>query len=129
MDITGYITNIYNQPSEYETHFSYRIVKNISIQLTMEKVNVPSNHNCPWVFLVLSFSIIRDTDVVLKTYLGRWTIGRSDERGSGISELPARYDDDGDVKPGRPSGQFITISFRGNKKGPRGHNWIYYKYI
>ena len=33
-------------------------------------------------------------DVVLKTYLGRWTIGRSGERGSGISVLPARYDDD-----------------------------------
>ena len=33
-------------------------------------------------------------DVVLKTYLGRWTIGRSGERGSGISMLPARYDDD-----------------------------------
>ena len=35
-------------------------------------------------------------DVVLKTYLGRWTIGRSGERGSGISVLPARYDDDDD---------------------------------
>ena len=30
----------------------------------------------------------------LKTCLGRWTIGRSGERGSGISVLPARYDDD-----------------------------------
>ena len=37
-----------------------------------------------------------DRDVVLKTYLGRWMIGRSGERGSGISELPARYDDDDD---------------------------------
>ena len=34
--------------------------------------------------------------VVLKTYLGRLTIGRSGERGSGISVLPARYDDDDD---------------------------------
>ena len=34
---------------------------------------------------------------VLKTYLGQWTIGRSGgERGSGISVLPARYDDDDD---------------------------------
>ena len=32
----------------------------------------------------------------LKTYLGRWTIGRSGERGSGISVLPTRYDDDDD---------------------------------
>ena len=34
--------------------------------------------------------------VVLKTCLGRWTIGRSGERGSGISVLPARHDDDDD---------------------------------
>ena len=34
-------------------------------------------------------SYVRIQDVVLKTYLGR-----SGERGSGISVLPARYDDD-----------------------------------
>ena len=33
-------------------------------------------------------------DVVLKTCLGRWAIGRSGERGSGISVLPARHDDE-----------------------------------
>ena len=43
-------------------------------------------------------SYVRIQDVVLKTYLGRWTIGRSGERGSGISVLPARYDDDVSVK-------------------------------
>ena len=37
---------------------------------------------------------VRIRDVVLKTCLGRWTIGRSGERGSGISVLPARHDDD-----------------------------------
>ena len=41
-------------------------------------------------------SYVRIQDVVLKTYLGRWTIGRSGERGSGISVLPAWYDDDDD---------------------------------
>ena len=41
-------------------------------------------------------SYVRIRDVVLKTYLGRWTIGRSGERGSGISVLPARYDADDD---------------------------------
>ena len=41
-------------------------------------------------------SYARIQDVVLKTYLGRWTIGRSGERGSGISVLPARDDDDDD---------------------------------
>ena len=35
-------------------------------------------------------------NIVLKTHLGRWTIGRSGERGSGISVLPARHDDDDD---------------------------------
>ena len=38
--------------------------------------------------------LCENTDVVQKTYLGRWTIGRSGERGSGVSVLPARYDDD-----------------------------------
>ena len=41
-------------------------------------------------------SYVRIRDVVLKTYLGRWTTGRSGERGSGISVLPARDDDDDD---------------------------------
>ena len=39
-------------------------------------------------------SYVRIRDVVLKTYLGRWTIGRCGERGSGISVLPAGYDDE-----------------------------------
>ena len=36
-------------------------------------------------------------DVVQKTCQRRWTIGKSGERGSEISMLPARYDDDDDV--------------------------------
>ena len=35
-------------------------------------------------------------DVVLKTCQRRWTIGKSGERWSGISVLPARHDDDDD---------------------------------
>ena len=42
-------------------------------------------------------SYVRIQDVVLKTCLGRWTIGRSGERGSGISVLPAWHDDDDDI--------------------------------
>ena len=42
-------------------------------------------------------SYVRIRDVVLKTYRERWTIGRSGERGSGISVLLARYDDDDDI--------------------------------
>ena len=41
---------------------------------------------------------VRIRDVVLKTCLRRWTIGRSGERGSGISVLPARHDDE-DIIP------------------------------
>ena len=41
-------------------------------------------------------SYVRIRYVVLKTYLGRWTIRRSGERGSGISVLPARHDDEDD---------------------------------
>ena len=35
-------------------------------------------------------------DLALKTCQRRWTIGRSGERGSGISVLAARHDDDDD---------------------------------
>ena len=39
---------------------------------------------------------VRIRDVFQKTCLRRWTKGRSGERGSGISVLPARHDDDDD---------------------------------
>ena len=42
-------------------------------------------------------SYVRIRDVVLKTCLGRWMIGKNGERGSGISVLPARHDDDDDL--------------------------------
>ena len=41
-------------------------------------------------------SCVRIRDVALKTCQRRWTIGRSGERGSGISELVARHEDDDD---------------------------------
>ena len=43
-------------------------------------------------------SYVRIRDVALKTCQRRWTIGRSGERGSGISVLVARHDDDGTLK-------------------------------
>ena len=39
---------------------------------------------------------VRIRDVVQKTCLRRWMIGKSGERGSGISVLPVRHDDDDD---------------------------------
>ena len=41
-------------------------------------------------------SYVRIRDVALKTCQRIWTIGRSGERGSGISVLTARHDDDDD---------------------------------
>ena len=41
-------------------------------------------------------SYVRIWDVALKTYQRRWTIGRSGERGSGISVPVAQHDDDDD---------------------------------
>ena len=41
-------------------------------------------------------SSVRIRGVALRTYQKRWTIGRSGERGSGISVLAARHDDDDD---------------------------------
>ena len=42
-------------------------------------------------------SYVRIRDVALKTCQKRWMIGRSGERGSGISVLVVRHDDDDDV--------------------------------
>ena len=39
---------------------------------------------------------VRIRDVVQKTCMRRWTMGKSGERGSGISLLPAQHDDDDD---------------------------------
>ena len=39
-------------------------------------------------------SYVKTQDVTLKTCRRRWMIGRSGERGSGISVLAARHDDD-----------------------------------
>ena len=44
-------------------------------------------------------SSVRIQDVALRTCQKRWTIGRSGERGSGISVLAARHDDDDDDYP------------------------------
>ena len=41
-------------------------------------------------------SYVRIRDVTLKTCQRRWTIGKSGERGSGISVLMARHDDNDD---------------------------------
>ena len=41
-------------------------------------------------------SYVRIRDVTLKTCQKRWMIGRRGERGSGISVLAARHDDDDD---------------------------------
>ena len=47
--------------------------------------------------LELTYSnYVRTQDVTLKTCRRRWVIGRSSERGSGISVLAARHDDDDD---------------------------------
>ena len=43
-----------------------------------------------------SSGYVRIRDVALKTCQRRWTIGRSGERGSGISVLAVRHDDDDD---------------------------------
>ena len=56
---------------------------------------------------------VRIQDVALKTCQKRWTMGRSSERGSGISVLAARHDDDDDYRdvkfrPGFELGSIIS---------------------
>ena len=67
-------------------------------------------------------SYVRIRDVVLKTYLGRWTIGRSGERGSGISVLPVRDDDDDDDENGKIS--LFDISYSPGKLTICQTSWI-----
>ena len=55
-------------------------------------------------------SSVRIQDVALATCQKRWTIGRSRERGSGISVLVAPQDDDDDDDD--EYGQSISLSFR-----------------
>ena len=65
-------------------------------------------------------SYVRIQDVVLKTYLGRWTIGRSGERGSRISVLPARYnDDDDDDDDDDDFDRYAQQAVRGERDGHR----------
>ena len=69
-------------------------------------------------------SYVRIQDVVLKTCLGRWTIGRSGERGSGISVLPVQHDDD-DWYAVRWSAK-IGILLLLKKNTIQNNEWIYY---
>ena len=54
-------------------------------------------------------SYVRILDVALKTCRRRWTIGRSSERGSGISVLAAWHDDDDDDSPSMLSVKCKTL--------------------
>ena len=54
-------------------------------------------------------SYVRIRDVAQKSCQGRWTIGKSSKRRSGISVLAARHDDDDDD----PSFHFLSVLFYG----------------
>ena len=58
-------------------------------------------------------SYVRIRDVVHKTWRRRWTIGRSGERGSGISVLEARHDDYDDYYHTLYHSNFIYIYING----------------
>ena len=60
-------------------------------------------------------NFVRIWDVVQKTCQRRWTIGKSGERGSGISVLPARHDDD-DINSKKVSK--VVDRSRGDQKAP-----------
>ena len=57
-------------------------------------------------------SYVRTQDVTLKTCRRRWMIGRSGERGSGISVLAARNDDDDDYMYCRGCKIVVMMTFR-----------------
>ena len=56
-------------------------------------------------------SYVRIRDVAQKTCQRRWMIGRSGERGSGISVLAARHDDGDDSKPYQHDSELLPNEF------------------
>ena len=73
-------------------------------------------------------SYVRIRDVALKTCQKRWMIGRGGERGSGISVLVARHDDDDDEFLWRHS--FVKIPELGKTHLTSSYIYIYiYTYI
>ena len=67
-------------------------------------------------------SYVRIRDVALKTCQRRWTIGRSGERGSGISVLAALHDDDDWLKQlGCPLVSVVSASAHPVGRGFRIH--------
>ena len=56
-------------------------------------------------------SYVRIRDVALKTCQRRWIIGRSGERGSGISVLVARHDDDDDYSQEVMESRLLRLYF------------------
>ena len=67
---------------------------------------------------------VRTQDVTLKTCRRRWMIGRNGERGSGISALAARHDDDDDMIYTRG---IMTYQNYGKIKQYRTYHWFYEK--
>ena len=55
--ITGYITRNDNQPSKCETHFYYEKYGKYTNLTDLEKLKVPSDCTCQWLFFVSFFSI------------------------------------------------------------------------
>ena len=56
-------------------------------------------------------SYVRIRDVALKTCQKRWMIGRSGERGSGISVVAARHDDDDDDEEETITQKNVNMTF------------------
>ena len=66
---------------------------------------------------------VRIQDVVQKTCLRQWTIGKSGERGLGISVLPARHDDDDDDDMGMETCEGDTHIQTHNKRTDHLYSW------
>ena len=73
-------------------------------------------------------SYVRIRDVALKTCDRWWTIGRSGERGSGISVLVARHDDDGRFRKNLPRFHFPGSSRFWLKKSWTKTTFYWWKY-
>ena len=75
-------------------------------------------------------SYVRIRDVALTTCQRRWTIGRSGKRGSGISVMAARHDDDGDDEIYSKSFVFDRNVWKEKKKTlTKQHKQLIYEHI
>ena len=88
-------------------------------ELISDVLLLTPTHGCAkagWPAWTYIQQLCEDTGCCPETCLRQWTIGKSGERGSAISVLPARHDDDDDIMVDVWVGIYIYIYIYGGGK-------------